>query len=216
MSRCVRRSLATAACVVAAVLVLGSCSLGFLGDSFTLDGQVYGVDKTTIEAIGWDADVTLGMLPGTELFRGTVTDGILNVQVGVPDAIDMQTWGSILPPAAWDISDTAAKGCIINQVVIDITDPVVTRYAELSDRTGANPNGRTFVFWAYTDADVTIEGGVLGTAHDGASANMVMDLTLKAGWNTVVLTRTGTAEPFTDTYKTGKQPDGLNWILIPE
>jgi hypothetical protein len=217
MSRCVRRSLAAAACVVAAVLVLGSCSLGFLGDSFTLEGQVYSVSKSTVESVAWDADVTLGMSPGTELFSGAVTDGMLNVLVEVPDAVDIKTWDSILPPATgvWDISDGAAKGCVINQVVIDILDPVVTRYAEYSDRSGTNPNGTKFVFWAYTDTDVTIKGSASGTAHDGMMANLVIDLTLKAGWSTLVVTRTGDAEPYTDTYKVSKQPEGLNWILIP-
>lgn len=200
------------------VLVLGSCDLfgggpGHLGDSFTLAGQVYTPDKEGPPvAVTWGGDVTFKMAyPAVELAATSVAGGAFSVEVGTPDPGDLASWVNMLPavtPTPLTISDGTAVGCTINQIVLNVT----TDGTFSGPVTRSNEAQTIQVYWAYTDKDVQVTGTGTYTGPGGTSSDTVtMDLSLKAGWNRIIMTRTGTAS-YTDTYTVDEEPEGLYWL----
>jgi hypothetical protein len=209
MSRRVRRGLAAAACVVAAVLVLGSCSLGFLGDSFTLEGQVYTLDKDD-QLVPATYNGTISFLmngKAVDLATGTVTNGVFSpVVIPVPPSDQMEKWSDVLPPVTppLSISDGGIEGYVVNTIIVhDSIDFDVMR---------TNTEVLVVAWYLYTEADVEMSGTGAYNSPLGDPATVVMDVKLKAGWNRVILTRTGTTGSFTDTWTTGAEPHGLSWV----
>lgn len=209
MSRCVRRSLAAAAVVALSILTLGSCAFpGFLGDTMTLSGPLRYTEKTGFVIAAASGTIEFGSNASPAIAAtATVTNGEFTVGVGAPDSANLSAWGSLLPPGSWTISDAAAKGYALNEVVFHRTTPSVADINVLY----TNFTLTTFVYFLYTDTDVSIAGSATYSAppNDTPGSTMIMDIDLKAGWNRVVLTRTGPESgPYSDTYSLAEVPDG--------
>ncbi len=69
----------------------------------------------------------------------------------------------------------------------------------------ANLDGTTEVDWLYTDRDVRIHGELTMDA-----GTFDIDLNLKAGWNTAVMTKT---DETSFRYRVAPEPSGVKWIL---
>jgi hypothetical protein len=209
MSRCVRRGCAAAACVFAAVVFLGSCEFpGFLGEEYELSAPLFWDDIAGVLHAydGKDDVVTFSMaLPAAspiEVFVGALTSGIVSVHFGTPPSAALKTWVEIMPIAP-TVSDSAALGTVIN-----VISKGLSSYA-ISCR---NPAETRFAYWAYSDSDVSLAASGATMGPGGVSVNMSMDIKLKKGWNIIILDRTGTAAPFTDTYTVGDMPTDLSLI----
>jgi hypothetical protein len=144
-----------------------------------------------------------------DLFTGTLVDGVLSVDVTVPDDSDLRSWADILPPTATStVTPDTAQACVINSIIYeDSTNSIEYR----------TPDATTWVFWAYsdTDAQLTAQGSDL-ELPGGAYGSMELDLELKKGWNLVTLTRSpetaAKGMSHIDTYSVGDLPDGLKLI----
>jgi hypothetical protein len=218
--RCVRLRFAVAAALLGIVLVLGSCELfgggaGFLGDSFTLEGQICVPDKEGPPvAVTWGGDLTFKMMyPAVDLAATAVTGGAFSVEVGTPNPGDLALWVNMLPdvtPTPLTISDGTAKGCTINQIVLNVT----TGGTFFGPVTRSNEAQTIQVYWTYTDKDVKVTGTGTYTGPGGTGSDVVnMDLDLKAGWNRIIMTRTGTTS-YTDTWTVGDEPAGVYWLYF--
>jgi hypothetical protein len=208
------RKIVAIAAIVAAVLVLGSCSGagggafggdgGILGSSFTLSGQIYKNEKG-IFGDPWTYDGDLGFAmanPAEELFLGTTAGGAFSITIGAPDPTDKYPWANILPTTGTvSISDSTATGCVINKVVWDVSDPKVS-----FDIVRGNVTLTTIVYWAYTDKDVHVS---FSGVYDGTNS-MDIDADMKAGWSRLISTRSG-AGPYLDTIRIGEEPAGVCW-----
>jgi hypothetical protein len=207
MSRRVRPWFATAMLVVLSVLALGSCEFpGFLGDAFDVEGTLYWDDSGTLKAYdGKDAIVPFSMSTSGSpipVFVGTLTAGNVNVHLGTPGASTLKSWTEILPITP-TVSDSSALACVINTIGTDASsDPISNR----------NLSATTYIFWAYSDKNVALTVSGPTTGPGGVSVNMAMDVELKKGWNLIILTRTGTTEPYTDTYSIGDLPADVKLI----
>lgn len=201
MSTCVRPWFATALIIVLSVLALGSCDLpGFLGDDFDVEGPLYWDDSGTLKAYdGKDDVVTFSMSTSGSpipVFVGTLTAGTVSVHLGTPGASALMSWTEIMPITP-TVSDSSALACVINTISMDSSsDPISCR----------NVGATTYVFWAYVDKDVDVSASGPATGPGGVSVTISMDVELRKGWNLVILQRTGTAEPYTDTYSIGDMP----------
>jgi hypothetical protein len=209
MSRRVLRRFAAVACVLGIVLALGSCSLGFLGGTITLSGPLYYADKEGLLPSPGSGTIDFGSTsPDVVLTTATVTSGAFSVELGVPATT--AAWSSILPPIGLTISDPTAQGFVINDIMFHRSDPIADIRAEY-----ANETLTTLVYLSYTDKDVDISGSgtYTGPAGGTASDTCIMDFSLKAGWNSIVMTRAGPAGvgPYTDTYKNGGVPSDVFW-----
>jgi hypothetical protein len=211
MSRCVRRALAAAAGVFAAVIVLGSCSLGFLGDSFTLEGQIYSVDRgDALIAATFSGSIGFVMEGQSDnLNIVAVTNGSFSADIGVPPS--PLKWSDMLPPVtpALTVSDASIDGYILNKITATAG---MSTYGTVSR---SNVDGSVLVWYIYTESEVEISGTGTYDSPFGDSATIVIDAQLKSGWNRMIITRTGSAAPYTDTWTIGKEPDGLYWLGPP-
>jgi hypothetical protein len=198
--------------VVVAVLALGSCEFpGFLGESFDLNETLYTVAEDTLEQYdGKAGTLFLSTNTGSDqvvVFTGSVTtDGAASAHLEKPAASLILPWADIMPiPPV--LTEDDAGGCVINTMSLFADG---SEYP-LSFRNLADDK---YVYLGYADVDVriTVSGGPI-EGPGGVQANMSMDIELKKGWNLIILTRTGTMEPFTDTYTVGDMPENVHLIL---
>ena len=114
-------------------------------------------------------------------------------------------------PAGVQISNKDAKICTMSVLAIkgdidasfegrDIMQVLVT------------PNSITMVMYCYVDRDVTIKGSVSDT-EEGIKFTSEVDLNLKQGWNTMLMTMTGTEKDgLITSLKNGVPPSGAVWM----
>ena len=96
------------------------------------------------------------------------------------------------------------------------------KYYRVGSTSGStNTWTKTSSLYIYADQDDTITGTVTGTwSEDGvpSTENTTINLELKAGWNRIIETSTGTstsgvsANSFTTTLATGSEPTTLYWV----
>jgi len=197
---------------MAAVLVLGSCQFpGFFGDSFDIEMQLYSLEggvPTPFTEKG-DLAVTFSMHfnpDPIELFTGTCLDGMITASVPTPADSRLHTWSDILPPGiSLGVSDNAARACVVNAIELDAEGGIPVEYR--------NAAGTTWGFWTYSDRDVNVIAEGPASGLGGVDVYMLMDIDLKKGWNLIVLNRSGSSEPYTDTYSVGDAPEGM-YLLI--
>jgi hypothetical protein len=219
MSHIVSRRLVLGAAVLGILLVLGSCELtgggddGLLGGSFALSEQLQHADKDGFEPSNYSGTIDFGMA-GTAgpAFTATVTTGSFSVDFGVP-AETLNWYDDILLgmsiSGSLGVNNSLAEGYVVNDVVFHITDldPDVDVAVLCTDYDLA-----TFVYLAYSDTDVNVTAsGTYSAPPNGTDGSTIdMDLELKAGWNRVVLTRTGSG-PYSDTYRVAGEPSSVSW-----
>lgn len=210
MSSRVRFRFSAAAVVVLALLALGSCEFpGFLGESFDIEEQLYAMagDVLTPVTENGTSAVTFSMMGNPVpilLFSGVYTDGMVSAHVSLPAEASLRTWAEILPlDITVDVSDDSAKACVINSIAI----PDWPATAEFR-----NPASTKWVFWAYSDSDVTLSASGDTTGPGGVAVTLSMDIELKQGWNRINLERTGPGAPYTDTYSVGEMPEDIYLI----
>jgi hypothetical protein len=117
----------------------------------------------------------------------------------------------MLPPLSLSISDSSAVGYVINSTTFHQTSPLTVDSAVDC----SSFHYTTFVYLSYTDKDVDISGTGLYTGpYESAQGTCVMNLSLKAGWNRVVMTRTGSSS-YTDTFSVGEAPSDTCWWYAP-
>ena len=108
-----------------------------------------------------------------------------------------------MPPITLDVSDASALACVINSIEL----PDFETTAEFR-----NGSSTQWVFWTYSDMDVTVSASGATTGPGGVLVNLSMNIELKEGWNLIVLDRTGSEPPFTDTYSISEMPEGIHLI----
>lgn len=217
MSHIVCRRLALGAAVLGILLVLGSCELtgsgddGYLGGSFTLSEQLQYADKDGFEPSSFSGTIDFGMSgAAAPAFTATVTSGSLSVDFDAP--VDTENWADIVLgmsiTGTWDVDDALAEGYVVNDVTFHETSPDVNDLNVLC----TDFDLATFVYLVYSDTDVRVTAsGTYSAPPNGTDGSTIdMDLALKAGWNRVVLTRTGSG-PYTDTYRVAGEPSGVSW-----
>jgi hypothetical protein len=191
------------------VVFLGSCEFpGFLGEEYELSAPLFWQDRGDVLHAydGKDDVVTFSMsLPAASpipVFVGAVTAGTVSVHLGTPGAAALKTWAEIMPITP-TVSESAALASVINTISMSSSsDPISCRNA---DRT-------RFVFWAYSDGDISLAASGATMGPGNVSVTMSMDIDLKKGWNIIILDRTGTVEPYTDTYTVGDMPGDVSLI----
>ena len=99
----------------------------------------------------------------------------------------------------------------LNFAECDITSPVVKNTVEVHC---SNLDDTRYVYYVYTDADVTITGSGTYTGPDASvEGTGEWNTPLKAGWNRLILARVGvgSAPGYSDTWTVGDSPAGVYW-----
>jgi len=187
---------------------------GSLGNTLTIkDAQVYTLDgdkpgsqyNGTVEGLNY-ALSAISIPSLTDGINGTpsvtLTNGILNVMLGTPK-------DSVL--SSLDSAMGQTQGVTVS--------PSGAKFFQLSGFSpSASWNGTTvqqrradgFVMYLYCDKDVNVTGKASGTNGNGQTWTMDVAMYLKAGWNSVIQTSTGSV----GSQKTGKPAADDKWVVI--
>jgi hypothetical protein len=182
---------------------------GYLGNSLSLKGPIHYTGKGTFEAGVGDGTITFSqMSPSVDLVTTAVSSADFSQTQNAPGAGLTSLWATIMGGLpSFTVSDTSAKGFVINTIVFHRTSPSVDNLNIYK----ANYAFTTVVFYAYSDKDVTITASGTYNGPGGTSSDTCdMNFSLKTGWNRVILSRTG-AGPYSDTWRIGEEPSGVYW-----
>ena len=186
---------------------------GSLGNTMTItDAQVYMLDGNkagsqytgTVEGLNYVLSAIL--IPSlTDGINGTpsvtLTNGKLNVTLGMPK-------DSVL--SSLDSAMGQMQGVIVS--------PSGAKFFQLSGFSpSASWNGTTvqqrradgFIMYLYCDKDVNVTGKVSTTNEDGQPSTYDVAMNLKAGWNSVITTSTGSV----GSQKTGTLTADDKWVV---
>jgi hypothetical protein len=199
----------------------------FLGDTLTLSGQVYTVQrggtpqKPSINYQKFTADLPIDNTHFISIYGGSgeIKNGQFSYTLGTPKTLIPLTSSSAITIFYDDdyydgvtLSNSTTKGLILTVFLVSGSSDYNT-LAKFNISVSGNSVTMEYVYFVYVDKDLTISGkGKTTDDEDGEFTTKDFKLALKAGWNAIHWKTTGSSEKSTETISLGNP--SLKWVLI--
>ena len=186
---------------------------GYLGNTLSLSGPIWLANgkEGAFQPGDGDGTMTFSMQGSSsvDLVTTAVSGADFSQALSAPTAGVLSLWISVMEglPSPY-VSDESANGIVLNTIVFHVDDPKVDRSIYL-----ANLEFTTLVFYVYSDRAVSSSAYGIYKEPAGTDTDTCdMSMSLKAGWNRVIMTRTGPVlGPYTDTWRVGEAPSDVRW-----
>ncbi len=180
--------------------------------------------RTTVRAVAGDYGEVYRDVP---LAEGSLeADGSFSLTLPPADEIPAE----VVYPATSLFSCTEGETGSVEVVPADLGYAYLEAFAVFLPDTDTNREGDIYysadgaetntvqdVVYLYATTDGTVKGRCTTSAgdnEDGYDTSNSYDLTLKAGWNEVIATDTGSPRRVTSSLQTGPLPQGLTWQYL--